>query len=103
MKPFAIALICSTPTLAIAETTTFATAAGRTFLYIGADEDGILYSETDPSDKYTMNFDCSVVHETLGKGEWHFANGGWVIEFDGAVKLGFPRQSPPLNIPDCAF
>jgi hypothetical protein len=103
MKRLFGAVILSWPCIAFADTTSFSTADGRTFLYVGADEDGLLYPEDDPSDSYTMNFDCTVNHDKLGKGEWRFANGGWVIEFGGEVKLGFPRQSPPLDIPDCAF
>lgn len=89
------------PSILKADALTYATSDNRTYIYAGADDDGVLYPEADPTDAYTMNFDCTVSHDTLGKGEWHFANGGWVIEFDGAVKLGFPRQAPPLEVPAC--
>ncbi len=102
MKPFVFALMCLSPTVAFADAVGFRTGDGQTFFYVCADEDGLLYPESDPTDTYTLSFDCSVVHDKFGKGEWHYANGGWVIEFGGAVKLGFPRQSPPLDVPDCA-
>lgn len=91
------------PNFVAADTLSYATSDNQVYIYAGADEDGVLYPEADPTDAYTMNFDCTVSHDTLGKGEWHFANGGWVIEFNGEVKLGFPRQAPPLDVPACAM
>jgi hypothetical protein len=103
MKPVLVALLASLPGLALAEAISYATADGRVFLYAGAEVDGVLYPEADPTDVYTLNFDCTVSHDTHGAGEWHWANGGWVIEYNGAVKLGFPRQEAPMDARDCAF
>jgi hypothetical protein len=103
LKPLFIACLICWPALARADADTYTTSDGRVFMFAGADEDGVLYPDTDPTDAYTMNFDCTVTHDTLGAGEWHFANGGWVIEFDGQVKLGFPRQAPPMDVQACAF
>ncbi len=103
MKPVLLALLTCLPGLARADAISYATADGRVFLYAGGEVDGVLYPEIDPADAYTLNVDCTVSHDTLGVGEWHWANGGWVIEYDGAVKLGFPRQEPPMTVADCAF
>jgi hypothetical protein len=103
MKNIMIVCLACLPSLANADAVSFATADGRVFLFAGAEEDGVLYAEADPTDVYTLNFDCTVTHDALGAGEWHWANGGWVIEYDGAVKLGFPRQEAPMDAPDCAM
>ena len=103
MKRLLIACLICLPSLARAEADTYATSDGRVFLFAGAEVDGVLYPDTDPTDVYTLNPDCTVTHDTLGAGEWHFANGGWVIEFAGEVKLGFPRQAPPMDVQDCAM
>jgi hypothetical protein len=103
MKPVLVALFLCLPGLAWAEAVSYATADGRVFLYAGAEADGVLYPEANPGDVYTLTPDCKVSHATLGTGEWHWANGGWVIEYDGAVRLGFPRQEAPMDAPDCAM
>jgi hypothetical protein len=103
MKPVLVALLVCLPGLVRADAISYATADGRVFLYAGAEGDGVLYPEADPTDVYTLNFDCTVSHDGLGAGEWHWANGGWVIEYEGAVKLGFPRQEPPMTVPACEF
>ena len=101
MKYLLIACWACLPSVALADAEEYATSDGRIFLFAGAETDGVLYPATDPTDVYAMNPDCTVAHDTLGAGEWHFANGGWVIEFNGEVKLGFPRQAPPMDVQDC--
>lgn len=103
MKHLLIASLAICPTLAAAGAVTYATADGRVFIFAGADVDGVLYPETDPTDVYTLNPECTVTHDDLGAGQWRFANGGWVVEFDGAVTLSFPRQEPPMDVPGCAM
>jgi hypothetical protein len=103
MKHALAVCIALLPNLAHADPESYSTSDGRVYIYVGADEDGLLYAQDDETENYTMNFDCTVINDTLGAGEWHFANGGWVIEYDGVVKLGFPRQAPPLDVPACAF
>jgi hypothetical protein len=103
MKPVLVAVLACLPGLAWAETVSYATADGRVFLFVGAEGDGVLYPEADLADVYTLTPDCSVSHDTLGVGEWHWANGGWVIEYGGAVSLGFPRQEAPFDAPGCAM
>jgi hypothetical protein len=103
MRLFVTTCILCLAGIAMADAAPYTTADGRVFLYVGADHDGLLYAKGNEADNYVMNFDCTVMHGTLGAGEWHWANGGWVIEYDGAVKLGFPRQEAPMDAPDCAF
>ncbi len=103
MKHLLLACAACLPGAASAEAISYTTADGRVFFYAGAEVDGVLYPEADPADVYTLNPDCTVTHDTLGTGEWHWANGGWVIEYDGAVKLGFPRQEAPMDAPACAM
>ena len=103
MKFILVAALVALPGLAHAEAVSYATSDGRVFLFAGTEGDGVLYPQADPTDVYTLNFDCTVTHDSLGAGEWHWANGGWVIEYDGAVKLGFPRQEPPMTVAGCEF
>jgi hypothetical protein len=103
MKPVLVGLLACLPGFVHAEAVSYTTADGRVFLYAGAEVDGVLYPDADPADVYTLTPDCKVSHDTLGAGEWHWANGGWVIEYGGAVTLGFPRQEAPMDAPDCAM
>lgn len=103
MRYVLMSCVACLPGFASAGALEYSTSDGRVFLYAGAEVDGVLYPDTDPTDVYTLNPDCTVTHDTLGAGEWHFANGGWVVEFGGEVKLGFPRQEPPMDVPGCAM
>jgi len=53
-----------------------------------------------------LDFECGAESPTLGRGEWHWANGGFEISF-GSSQIVFPRQEPPMpegiDIYDCRF
>ena len=38
---------------------------------------------------------CDAFAEPFGNGTWGWANGGFILTFDGGKRLAFPRQEPP--------
>ena len=39
-----------------------------------------------------LRSDCRAESPAFGEGRWEWANGGFVVIFDGDYRIGFPRQ-----------